>query len=537
MVIKVPIAITYNNKGTKAATRDIKGLEKTLKRFGLASKLSLAAATTGLTVFAKRSVMAAAADDKAQKSLARSLKNLGLAYSSVNVEKFVKDTSLATGVADDQLRPAFQRLVTATGSVTKSQELLNLALNVSAGTGKDLQSVTTALTRAYLGNTTSLGRLGAGLTKAELKTGDFEKLTAKLGVLFAGQATEAAESYAGKIDRLKIAASEASEVIGTELLNSVERLTGENGVGDAADQMTRFGDSTANVIAGVTTVIEKLKPLAKIVGALNIDLAKVGNIAGTGKFNKGILPILNDVGKASRETPMRPNARAIERESLIAQEKAAKLAKAAAAAKAKELAAQRALAMSKKLAAKFDQDNIAIEAALKGKLSDEDRARLLAMKALKSESKADDEKALNELEELQKKAAAAELARIKEVEAANTAANQKRKSELTALQEWLASNPLRAYINVIGPSGSPVTVPKDFGAPSGNAQSAPPPTNASSTGVASNLQYGTYGAEGNITVNVNAGAIADENKLTYIIADQIVKYVRFGGTTAPAGFI
>ncbi len=86
MVIKVPIAITYNNKGTKAATRDIKGLEKTLKRFGLASKLSLAAATTGLTVFAKKSVMAAAADDKAQKSLARSLKNLGLAYSSVNVE-------------------------------------------------------------------------------------------------------------------------------------------------------------------------------------------------------------------------------------------------------------------------------------------------------------------------------------------------------------------------------------------------------------------------------------------------------------------
>jgi hypothetical protein len=301
--------------------------------------------------------------------------------------------------------------------------------------------------------------------------------------------------------------------------------------------MTRFGDSTANVIAGVTTVIEKLKPLAKIVGALNIDLAKVGNIAGTGKFNKGILPILNDVGKASRETPMRPNARAIERESLIAQEKAAKLAKAAAAAKAKELLTQRQLAANKKLGAKFDQENIAIEAALKGKLSEEDRARLMALKALKSETKADDEKALNDLEAVQKKAAAAELARIKEVEAANTAANQKRKSELTALQEWLAANPLNTYINVVTPSGSRGMVPESFGAPKGNAQSSPPPTNASSTGVASNLQYGTYGAEGNITVNVNAGTVADENKLTYIIADQIVKYVRFGGVTAPAGFI
>ncbi len=187
----------------------------------------------------------------------------------------------------------------------------------------------------------------------------------------------------------------------------------------------------SNLLSSVSNNIRTRILKYSISKVLNIDLAKVGNIAGTGKFNKGILPILNDVGKASRETPMRPNARAIERESLIAQEKATKLAKAAAAAAAKELATKRALAMSKKLAAKFDQDNIAIEAALKGKLSDEDRARLLAMKALKSEIKTDDEKALVELEALQKKNAGAELARIKEIEAANTAANQKRKSELT----------------------------------------------------------------------------------------------------------
>ena len=81
-------------------------------------------------------------------------------------------------------------------------------------------------------------------------------------------------------------------------------------------------------------------------------------------------------------------------------------------------------------------------------------------------------------------------------------------------------------------------VPGSFGAPPmGNAQSSPPATNTSSTGVSSSLQYGTYGATGDINISVNAGAIADENKLTYIIADQIVKYVRFGGNTAPAGFI
>jgi len=214
------------------------------------------------------------------------------------------------------------------------------------------------------------------------------------------------------------------------------------------------------------------------------------------------------------------------------------LAKATAASKAKELSAQRALTMSKKLAAKFDQDNIAIEAALKGKLSEEDRARLLAMKALKSETKADDEKALVELEALQKKTASAELARIKEVESANAAATAKRKSELQALQEWLASNPVRAYIDTIGPSGSAVTVPGDFGAPPmSNAASTPPATNASNSGVSSSLQYGTYGSSGDINISVDAGIISDENRIVYLIADAVTRYTRFGGTTTPAGFI
>ena len=522
MVIKVPVVLSYNNKGTKQATKDINNLGKTIKKFGLGSKLSLAGATTALTVFTKRSIMAAAADDKAQKSLARSLKNLGLAYSSVSVEKFIKDTAVATGVTDDQLRPAFQRLVTATNSVAKSQELLNLALNVSAGTGKSLESVTSALSRAYLGNTTSLGRLGAGLSKAEIKAGSFEQITARLNVLFAGQATDAANSYSGKIDRLKVAAGEAAEVIGLELLASIEKLSGDQGIEGATKDLDNFANSTANVIAGVTTLASKLD----VVGAFFTQ-------------KPFIFSILENVGASQRRTNgSAPAASALgsERQAIAAAKLQIQLNRKAAQEKAKELAAQRALAMSKKLAAKFDQENIAIEAALKGKLSDEDRARLLAMKALKSEIKTDDEKALVELEALQKKNAGAELARIKEIEAANTAANQKRKSELTALQEWLASNPLNAYINVITPGGSVGMVPSSFGAPSGNAQSAPPPTNASSVPVGAMTGTSAAGAP-NVTVNVNAGTIADENKLTYIIADQIVKYVRFGGTTAPAGFI
>jgi hypothetical protein len=216
-----------------------------------------------------------------------------------------------------------------------------------------------------------------------------------------------------------------------------------------------------------------------------------------------------------------------------------KLAQAIPKASAAELRNQRQIAANKKLAAKFDQENIAIEAALKGKLSEEDRARLLALKALKSESKADDEKALVDLNEAQKKFAAQELASIKEREQANLDAINKQKSTYQALTEWLKSNPIKVYTEFTNNAGQTITVPGGFGVPGTNVSNTPlPATNASPN--ATPLYGGmepVYGNGGGITVNVNAGTIADENKLTYIISNELTKFVRFGGITAPAGFI
>lgn len=546
MVIKIPVVLSYSNKGTKQAEKDLKKFDASLKKFGLARKLSLAGLTTATTAFAKASISAAITEEKQAKSLSLTLKNLGKSYAALPVADFVGKLQFATGVSEDQLRPALQRLLTSTNDVSKSQDLLRLALDISAGSGKNLETVTAALSRAYLGNNTALSRLGVGLSKAELKVATFDEITAKLSNTFRGQASEAAKTFGGQMAILNVAVDEAKEKVGVGLIDAIQRLSGDEGVKGLQNDIDGLASSFLGLVNAVEQSINLLKTLGgknwidKITkdlpksetSILGIDL-RGGPLGVIQQLLAKLEPQLSTAGK-----PGAVSALGEQRKAIVAGKLQVQINQKAAAAKAKELAAQRQLATSKKLAAKFDQENIAIEAALKGKLSEEDRARLLAMKALKSETKADDEKALNDLEELQKKAAAAELARIKEIEAANTAANQKRKSELQALQEWLVSNPLNTYINVITPGGTPGMVPGSFAPPpAGNASSSPLPTNVNSNfpSVAPG-RAADFGLP-NVTVNVNAGTVADENKLTYIIADQIVKYVRFGGNTAPAGFI
>jgi len=543
MVIKVPVVLTYSNKGTKQASKDLNLLGKSIKKFGLASKLSVAGITASISLLAKQSVSAAIAEEKQAKSLSLTLKNLGKSYAAVGVAEYVNKLQFATGVSEDQLRPALQRLITTTNDVAKSQDLLKLALDISAGSTNSLETVVKALGRAYLGNNTALGRLGLNLTKAELKVATFEQITAKLAATYQGQATEAAKTFGGQLAILGVAADEAKEKIGVSLINAIQELAGDQGVAGVADDMDRLATKTANAITGFTFLIDKVKALGNV--ALENGLlpkAKDSTFFGINP-NQPFFGILADIGAqqnalSNAGTTPKPSALGEQRKAIAAGKVAVDLNKKAAAAKKAELAAQRALATSKKLAAKFDQENIAIEAALKAKLSDEDRARLLAMKALKTETTADDAKALADLNTAVKKNAAEELAGIKAAEEANTQAIAKRKSEYQALQEWLASNPLKVFTTAII-NGTEVTAPAAFGLSGTNAAPSVPTTNASTglnTGSMASVAAAA-GNAGNITVNVNAGTIADENKLIYIISNELTKFVRFGGITAPAGFI
>lgn len=419
MVIKVPIIVSYNNKGTKQAVKGIGGLEKSFKKMGLASKLSFAAATTAVTAFTKKAVTAALEESKAVAVLNNQLKNLGLAFASTGVNAYIDNLQRATAVSEDELRPAFSTLIRATSDLGKAQQLLALTLDVSASTGFSVAQVSKGLSKAYLGQNTALSKLGVGLTKAELKTLNFEQIQKRLTVLFKGGAVAAVDTYAGSVAKLQIAAKEASETIGFALIKSVERLGDEKGIDDAADSMEKFATQISFAITGFSVLADTI---SNSFGgkALNY-LLQFGPVAMA----------INELARLGQAT-VASEITATNRQSPRATEKAAEVAAAKALKAAKQrLALEKQTAALKRLQAKFDLDNIQLAAALQGKLSKEDEARVKALQALKTDTKADDLRTLEELEALQKKNADAEIARQNEI----LAAHKRNAAEMLALSK------------------------------------------------------------------------------------------------------
>jgi hypothetical protein len=219
-------------KSLKTGEVEVQGFGDKISEFGKKAGLVFAAAAAAAGAYATKlaidGVKSALADEQAQLRLADALRAAtGATDAQIQAtENYISQTALAVGIADDELRPAFQRLSVATGDVTKSQDLLNLAIDISKGTGKDLGAVTEALSKAYAGQDTQLARLGIGITAAEAKTLDFRGETQKLSDLYGGAASRNAETFQGRIDRLKIGFDEAKEAIGFALLPIIERLIG-----------------------------------------------------------------------------------------------------------------------------------------------------------------------------------------------------------------------------------------------------------------------------------------------------------------------
>jgi hypothetical protein len=222
---------------TKQFVTDMKKGETQVESFGdKATKMgkvaaaAFAAAAAAAAAYAGKlaieGVKAAIEDEAAQKRLALALENVTGATEAqiAAVEEQITKTSLATGIADDQLRPALQRLATATGSVEQSQKLLTLALDISAATGKSVETVSNALGKAYEGNTSSLARLGIGLSTAEIKTMGLQGAVTQLGQTFGGAAATQANTFEGQIARLRVGFDEAKEAIGAQLLPVIQRL-------------------------------------------------------------------------------------------------------------------------------------------------------------------------------------------------------------------------------------------------------------------------------------------------------------------------
>ena len=293
--VAINIAAEFTGKNAfKKAETSVDRLNKTTK--GLSKTFARTFGTAAVLAFGKASVKAFAEDDKAATSLGQTLKNLNLAYGSNigTVNGYISRLETQTGVLDDELRPAMDRLLRATGSVAKSQELLNLSLDVAAGTGKSVTQVSQSLQKAYLGQTQAIGRLGVGLSKADIASSSFEEIQQKLSVLFAGQATAAAETFAGQLDKLTIAANNAKETIGKGLFDAISAIGGGDSK-TATDNIDKLAKGISDSLTNAGELIgklEKLKPVLIAVGLvaaaafLPLTTAIAGAIWLMGDLNK-----------------------------------------------------------------------------------------------------------------------------------------------------------------------------------------------------------------------------------------------------------
>jgi hypothetical protein len=283
---------TFDNKGLKKGKKEVSAFEKQVKNFGKVFAGVFSA--TALLNYSKKAVQAFAEDEKAAKALEIQLRNTGFAFAAPAVEDYISNLQRTTGVLDDQLRPAFQQLLTVTGSITKSQEALNTALNISAATGKSVTEVSAALTRGYSGNTTGLSKLGAGISKATLKAGKMEDILAELNQKFAGQAAARLDTYAGKMDLLKVAAADASEIIGKGLLDSLALLGKDKNIENVSNAMTELATDIADITVGIGLLISKFTGLLESLGLKDISIKMLYGPLAT---------ILKQLGETERTKP------------------------------------------------------------------------------------------------------------------------------------------------------------------------------------------------------------------------------------------
>lgn len=382
------------------STFDGKGLakaEKTVASFAknVAKSLGLAFGTAAVIGFGKASVKAFAEDEAAAARLTQAVNNLGLAFEDTRITRFIADLEKSASVADDVLRPAFQSLLSTTGSVTKSQDLLALALEISAGSGVDAAEVAKDLSLAYLGQSKGISKYNTGLTKTELAAAGFLTIQEKLTAQYSGQNAARLDTYAGKVSAVQIAYGNLQETVGGALIDAFAKLAGDTTTEDLTESVDNLADSLAAVVELAGQLATPFVGLAKLFGDASMAYTKaLYKVTGT--------PFMGKVADRQYGGAAADKYRAIEE---TANAKARAKAEADAAKRQKELLAlqkKSALAEKNKLslsqaAETFDTNRISIAAALRATYDKETRLRLEALMAIEDE---DGAKALDRIEQL-----------------------------------------------------------------------------------------------------------------------------------------
>jgi len=511
----------YKDKATKAARKDLKGLSQDVKIFGKNAKYYYGIATAAAGYYAKKlakdSVNAALEDERSQRLLALTLGNVASATDAavVSAEAQISKMQQMYGIADDQLRPALARLARSTGNTSAALYDLQLALDISAATGKSLEAVTAALGKAQDGNVASLQRLGLGLDANLIKSKDTDKIFKQLRRTFSSFARQEASTVEGSFRRISVAVDEAQEIIGVALIDSINQIIAtQGGVNNLTKSFNDLAYSIADTLRGFTSFVNFFNTNLR---RINLDLVSAIPVLG------GWLKGFQSIGKQQRinlslqkaNTAQVISARNAEYMALKAKKDAANETTDTAKKTSEQLMAEEA---ARKAGFKITEDIDSIQTVAAAKrLAEAKEYKMSLIDAAQSGYEAI-------------KANADRLTAVWETQKAAF-------NVFKALLESGLSIPVAMRIAGIGGSTGE----------SGNANSKTIPDFVPSAPAAPQFlggggSFGTerlaLGGDTNVyNISVNAGAIGSEDYLVGVIGDALTKYTRYGNTTAPAGFI
>jgi len=371
----------WNGKALNKGTTQISKFNKTV--MGLGRTLGVTFSAAALLGYSKKAVAAFGEQIAEAKRLDTALRNLGFNFATAEAEGYIDSIEKVTGVNRDQLQPSFIELAQVTGSTTFAQNMLNTALDVSAGTGMDLASATKILSQAYVGNYKGLKQLNLGLTNTELASKSYLEVEKLIAEQYAGQSKNAADSYEGSLNRLKIAAEQASEQIGQALVSSL--ATSSGGMDKLIDKVDNAADSVAGLITNFGVLSKDLKdffsdlPGAGVLenlfrGTRNyLGKLSIGNLRNLvdqvkgrqGGFPQGVPQDLKNLQANAEKSKMDKEALKRQKELIALQKKA-------------QLAEKNKLSLSK-AAAVFDTTRISIAAALQATYDKEELDYLTAL--------------------------------------------------------------------------------------------------------------------------------------------------------------
>jgi hypothetical protein len=497
----VNVVTEFDGKALLKGKKQLSEFDKNVNKLGKTFAKTFAGYK--LLQFGKASVNAFIASEKAAAQLRTTVDNLGLSYQQPAIADYIKKLELQYGIVDENLIPGFQRLLVATKDVSQAQSIFQTALDISAATGKDLTEVSTVLSKAYMGDTTALARLGIGFSKAQLKGAKFLEIQKQANVIFKGQASAAASGYVGELKQLNRAVDQSKEAIGKGLLDALKTLSGDT---------------------SIDTFTAKMVALADTLGRF------INNAAGFAKVTANIFNVKDPNFFRIQPKTVAPGAS-------TARVKDYQLTVKTTAARKAELAiitkSNTAKTEIDKLKDKFDMERIQLTAALNAATDEETKLRLRAQLAILDNNEALAKKLLAEMNAAEAAKKLAEAAKnatdplnafgraVSEMAATLNMQNKALQDEKMGKSSYVSSSP--TFTN---PGNSPTYAP--FTGSIGELSSTLNFLNNAA-------QDEKMGKASSYVINIDATSMIDPANMTKVVQQAFIDINKNGYSTAPAG--